>query len=193
VVFSSNDPLILVVTGCLALLAGLFGGIKLKDIELPTISRLPRVLSGLVGVLLIGSAMWLYIHPSTLPTPAATATPSPSSSTAIVPDPTNPAGFLRYYFDLLTEHRNYGDAWKLLTKRYQRQFYASNFAAYEGYWGTVQRVNLDRVQVTQVSATSVDSQVDMTLIMTNGQEQQLTANYRLIYNPNARTWMFDTP
>jgi hypothetical protein len=221
-VFSSNVPLILVLTGCVALLAGLFGGgIKTKDIELPTISRMPRIISGLVGILLIGGATWLYIRPSAPPTPDPTETPVPvpsatftplpdatsttpapeatstpvslASPTAINPDPTNPAGFLRYYFDLLTDNRNYSDAWRLLTKRYQKQFYSSNFLAYEGYWGAVKQVNLDNVKVTQLTATSVDAQVEMTLIMTNGQSQQLSAKYRLIYNSNARTWMLDTP
>jgi hypothetical protein len=221
-VFSSNVPLILVLTGCVALLAGLFGGgIKTKDIELPTISRMPRIISGLVGILLIGAATWLYIRPSApatpqptetpVPVPSATITPlpaatstapasdatsTPSSSaspTPIIPDPTNPAGFLRYYFDLLTANRNYSDGWRLLTRKFQKQFYSSDFLAYEGYWGTVKHVNLDNVQVTQLSATSVDAQVEMTLIMTNGQSQKLSEKYRLTYNSNARTWMLDTP
>lgn len=208
-------------TGCVALLAGLFGGgVKTKDIELPKISRLPRTLSGLVGVVLIAAATWLYIRPSSPSTPQPTETPTPVSSatstppaststaspapatstpsssaspTPIAPDPTNPTGFLRYYFDLLTDHRNYSDAWNLLTRKFQKQFYSSDFLAYEGYWGTVKQVNLDNVQVTQLSATSVDSQVEMTLVMTNGQTQKLTAKYRLVYDSNARTWMFDTP
>jgi hypothetical protein len=217
--FSANVPLILVLTGCAALLAGLFGGIKTKDIEVPTLARTPRIVSSLVGVLLIGAAMWLYIRPSGPPVPPPTQTPEPVSSatftplpettgtaaptaataaatasaTPIVPDPTNPVGFLRYYFNLLTDSRNYGDAWKLLTRKYQRQFYSGNYTSYGSYWGAVAHVNLESVQITQLTAASVNAHVQMTLIMTSGLVEPLTADYHLIYDPNARTWMFDTP
>jgi hypothetical protein len=54
-------PIILGAAGCLALLAGLFGGgFKAKEIEVPYISSFPRILSTIVGLVLIGLAILIY-------------------------------------------------------------------------------------------------------------------------------------
>jgi hypothetical protein len=54
-------PTVLAIAGCIALLVGLFGGgVKAREIEVPTISILPRILSGIAGLVLIGIAMWLF-------------------------------------------------------------------------------------------------------------------------------------
>ncbi len=92
-----NLPLILAVAGCVALLAGLFGGgVKAKEVTIPRIARLPRLFSGLAGLALIGLSTWLYVRNPALPaeetpqpteitstvTPAPTATTVPTQSTA---------------------------------------------------------------------------------------------------------------
>ncbi len=53
-------PIVLAIAGSIALLAGLFrGGVKAKEIEVPTLARGSRILSSLLGIVLIGIAIWL--------------------------------------------------------------------------------------------------------------------------------------
>jgi hypothetical protein len=230
---TQNIPLILVLTGCAALLAGLSGGgFTIKDYAIPKITAFPRVMSGLVGLVLIGAATWLYARPASAPVPqptevaptvapvpsatftsspvnsptvlpsaTATQTPAPGTPTAVPPtatpivaDQTNPAGFLRYYYDLVTIHRDYGDAWNnLMTKKFQKAIYSNDYPAYGNYWNGIQKVDLDSVQVAPRPDSSVDCHVEMTLHMTSGLASKLIADYHLIYDAANRTWMFETP
>jgi len=85
-------PIVLAVAGSIALLIGLFGGgVKAKEIEVPTLARGPRILSSLVGIILIGIAIRLsgLLEPTALP--ASTPTPPiESSSSQIIPTPFAP-------------------------------------------------------------------------------------------------------
>lgn len=81
-------PVVLAIAGSIALLVGLFGGgVKAKEIEVPKISALPRISSSLVGILLIGVAIWLSLPPSdkTLQLSTETVSPEISMSTRINP------------------------------------------------------------------------------------------------------------
>ena len=78
---------IITIIGGIALLVALFGGgIKAKEIEIPSIPRSVRFLSGLTGIVLIGMAVWLSLpHPGAAPAPAAAISPAsvqPSEPTA---------------------------------------------------------------------------------------------------------------
>jgi hypothetical protein len=64
--------LVLATAGSIALLVGLFGGgVKAKEIEVPKINVWPRILSSLIGIMLIGVAIKLPnpASPSAVPTP----------------------------------------------------------------------------------------------------------------------------
>ncbi len=226
----ANIPLLLVLAGIIALLAGLFGGgITVKDYSIPKITTVPRIMSGVVGLALIGAATWLFARPAAsppptevaptatalatdtlTPTPAATFTPPPSptatatvgpgtptpvppTATPIVPDKTNPAGFLRYFFNLVTVNRDYGEAWLLMTRKFQKANYPAGSAALGQYWGGIKQVDIDSLQVTQVTITSVDCKVQMTNHTSTGLSSQVTATYRLTYNGSIGSWVFDTP
>jgi len=89
---------ILAIAGCIALLTGLFGGgVKAKEIEVPKISSLARIISGLIGIALIGIAIRLPYQPQQdeqstyAPTPLPTATYIPADPPTNVPakPPTN--------------------------------------------------------------------------------------------------------
>jgi hypothetical protein len=89
-----NIELLLALTGCVALLAGLFGGgFKAEQVEIPKISGVSRILSGVIGLALIGGASWLYVHPSTPSAPQPTeaaksgAESSPESPTLAATTP----------------------------------------------------------------------------------------------------------
>jgi hypothetical protein len=84
-----NLPTILAMAGCIALLAGLFGGgIKVKEFEVPKINTFPRISSTIFGIVLIGLAVSLSLSPdssSQQPTEISTSV-SPSTS-SIPPTP----------------------------------------------------------------------------------------------------------
>ena len=88
-------PIVLAIAGSIALLVGLLGGgVKAKEIEVPTLAPGPRILSSLMGIGLIGMAIWLSQHPQTqaespLSTPIATTEPAPPQRTPTSITPTN--------------------------------------------------------------------------------------------------------
>ena len=52
---------VLAIAGCFALLVGIFGGgVQAKEVTVPKISTLTRITSSIIGVILIGIAIWLY-------------------------------------------------------------------------------------------------------------------------------------
>jgi len=76
--------IILAIAGCIALLIGLFGGgVKAKEIEIPKMRAGSRILSSLVGITLIGTAI-LY------PWPPQTAEPS-TTTPVLREEPASPA------------------------------------------------------------------------------------------------------
>ena len=85
-------PIVLAIAGCIALLIGLFGGgVKAKEIEVPKLPVGPRILSSLVGMVLIGASIFYPWTPQaaepSAPFPATEPGPSPMIHTA--PAPTN--------------------------------------------------------------------------------------------------------
>lgn len=82
-------PIILAIAGCMALLIGLFGGgVKAKEIEVPTLARGARILSSLLGIVLIRTAIRLSFPYSTPAAPPPTTTPVPPTEFAPTQIPT---------------------------------------------------------------------------------------------------------
>jgi hypothetical protein len=78
-------PSVLALAGCAALLVGLVGGgIEMKEIKVPPISLWTRILSGGMGLVLIGAALWVSFidspQHSVQVSPANTTTPISSTS-----------------------------------------------------------------------------------------------------------------
>src|SRR4026207_765897 len=91
-------PIVLAIAGSVALLIGLFGGgVKAKEIEVPTLARGPRILSSLLGIVLIGIAIWLSqtssqqaVLPTSTPIPPTEpASPIPTNTSTPTDIPTN--------------------------------------------------------------------------------------------------------
>jgi hypothetical protein len=91
-------PIVFAIAGSIALLIGLFGGgVKAKEIEVPKISLLSRILSSLIGVALIAVAIRLSVtnpseSPEPTPQPLIEATAELPTKTPVdrsVPTPTN--------------------------------------------------------------------------------------------------------
>jgi len=84
--------IVLAIAGSIALLIGLFGGgLKAKEIEVPTLARGPRILSSLVGIILIGVAIWLSFPNSPPLTGSSTSTPIPATEPTLVQPQITPA------------------------------------------------------------------------------------------------------
>jgi len=83
-------PIVLAIAGSVALLIGLFGGgVKAKEIEVPTLARGPRILSSLLGIVLIGIAIWLS-QTSSQQAVLPTSTPIPPTEPASTRIPASP-------------------------------------------------------------------------------------------------------
>ena len=122
--------IVLAITGCIALLIGLFGGgVKAKEVEIPKIRVGPRILSSLVGVALIGTAIKLPNlmqqpeQSTATPVPATDAKPTqvqiiPASATSSVINPTNtsiPKFGWSVYFEIVLKE----GYWKPGTNSYE--------------------------------------------------------------------------
>lgn len=87
-----NLQIVLAITGCIALLIGLFGGgVKAKEIEVPKIRVGARILSSLVGIALIGIAIRLpnpIQQAESTPTPTEVPAPPPFEETPTQKYPT---------------------------------------------------------------------------------------------------------
>ncbi len=91
---SITIPLIIAVTGCIALLIGLSGGgVKAKEVSVPKITPRARVISSFIGLMMVVLASWLYVqnpgqptNPLGLPTKTInTVTPLPSEPQTSTP------------------------------------------------------------------------------------------------------------
>src|SRR5271157_2435290 len=75
-------PSILAIAGCVALVISLLGGgIEAIKVIIPKISFWSRVSLGLLGCVLIGIAVWLYVATS-LPSPITINSPTSPATTA---------------------------------------------------------------------------------------------------------------
>ena len=79
-----DAPAIVAIIGGIALLAGIFGGIRAKDITVSALPRSIRIISSLLGVMLIGVSVFLSL-PKSMQSMASTQTPSPLPTST--PDP----------------------------------------------------------------------------------------------------------
>src|ERR1700690_4561742 len=187
-------PIILAAAGCLALLAGLFGGgFKAKEVEVPKITLLPRIFSSLIGLVLVGAAILAYFYvPSATPQGGPTVPPitPPVPTTTPIPDP---EAFVRSYFNGLWQSRNYDFLWNsYLTPKFQAAAAPRGLQDFIQNWNKVQKIDINSVSISRQSDTSASTTVNLTFYYKNGNvspDNPLT--YDLTYNPSLATWQFD--
>ena len=80
-------PTILAMAGCIALLAGLFGGgITVKDLVIPKIANVARISSTIFGIALVGLAVSMSLSPaSSLQQTTEISTPVPLPTSSLLP------------------------------------------------------------------------------------------------------------
>jgi hypothetical protein len=78
-----NPPVLLILFGGgLVVVAVIGGGLKAKQIEIPTVSRLNRVIAGVLGLCLLGAGLFLALNPTGyLPSSQAHPVPAAHSGT----------------------------------------------------------------------------------------------------------------
>jgi hypothetical protein len=69
-------PDVLAIAGAIALLVGVWGGLKIREVEIPSASPTVRIIMGIVGLALIGVSIWLYSPPINAQQPKEAAIPA---------------------------------------------------------------------------------------------------------------------
>jgi hypothetical protein len=116
-----------------------------------------------------------------------TSTPAPPSGLQ------DPEGFVRWYFDTVWRQRNYQDLWsQYLTERYRANVGSGDFADYVGWWDSVERVDVQSVNVLQNDGVHAVVRVYAVFSMRDGRVVPSQAyDYDLFYDATRGTWMFD--
>ena len=125
-------------------------------------------------------------HPNTKSAPLL----PPSGTQATVQDP---AGFVRWYFTRVVTERDYQNLWdNYLTASFKTSVGSGLFDDYVWWWNTVQRVDINAIDVLQKDGQDAGVRVNLTFHMKDGRlvENQVY-NYDLLYDPSRETWMFD--
>jgi len=145
-----------------------------------------------------------------LPTVAASL-PAFPTRTAIAPIPTmtvpvtplvpetgadevqDPAEFARWYFTRVWRERDYANLWNnYLTTSYKANVGSGIFEDYVGWWDSVERVDVDSVDVIENNGTDAWVRVILTFHMKDGRVVPNQINdYDFWYDASRRTWMFD--
>jgi hypothetical protein len=123
----------------------------------------------------------------------------PQSGTPIFPPsgtPTtvqDPADFARWYFTRVWNERDYQNLWdNYLTASYKTNVGSGLFEDYVGWWNSVQRVDINSVDVLQNNGTDAGVRVNLTFYMNDGRVvQNQVYDYDFLYDPSRNTWMFD--
>ena len=145
--------------------------------------------------IMITKALGISI-PTLIKEASATSTPTiiPKESTTSTPTPkvnfSEPEEFLRNYFNAVTHQRNYEYTWTLMTDDFIERNTPSGYSEYVNFWNSVDRVDLKSIELYEREETSVKCRIKMVMII-NGKNYPIDADYHLIYNSNNNTWMFD--
>ena len=125
-----------------------------------------------------------FFPASATPLFAATSTPATLQ---------DPAEFARWYFTRVWNERDYQNLWdNYLTVSYKTNVGSGLFEDYVWWWNSVQRVDVNAVDVLQNNGTDAWIRVNLTFIMTDGRViQNQIYDYDFLYDPTRATWMFD--
>jgi len=151
------------------------------------------------------------VAPSLTPLPTQTAVPqlpvvtitvAPGSNTKAPPlgSPSGtqtvvqgPAEFARWYFTRVWNERDYQNLWEnSLTTSFKANVGSGLFEDYVGWWESVERVDINAVDVLANNGTDAWVRVDLTFRMKDGRVvQNQIYEYDLLFDPGRGTWMFD--
>ncbi len=105
----------------------------------------------------------------------------------------DPEQFVRWYFGAVWQIRDYENLWNnYLTPSFKTVVSPGGYAEYVTWWNSVQRVDINSINVIQNDGTHAVIQVNVTFAMKDGRiigNQEY--DYDLLYDANKQTWMFD--
>jgi len=107
--------------------------------------------------------------------------------------PSNPEGFVRWYFKRVTTERDYEKIWEYLTDRFKQKGNPGGLHDYISWWDSV-----SSVEVLQISyAGQVNSLqhylVSLTFYLKNDKVSSGVYDYYLVFNESLGHWQFDRP
>jgi hypothetical protein len=116
--------------------------------------------------------------------------PTPQQSGAGIQDP---EGFVRWYFGVIWQVRNYQDLWNIyLTPTFKTVVSPGGYTEYVAWWDSVQRVDVNSVNVIQNDGSHAVIRVNVTFTMKDGRIiSNQEYDYDLLYDATRKTWMFD--
>jgi len=207
--------IILIVAGLIFLAFAILQiSINIRTVKAATPTSKRQILAGLVGAIMIVAGVYLSVKTGPPESPSATDTPMPASTQAAAigtsqpgittipsltptlpstPDMQTPQEFLNNYYAVLTDKKDYWEAWGLLTPKFQKAINPKGINDYISFWETIRHVDLNKIDVTWITAQSVNCQVEMTLRGVSGFTDSSAHSYFLVYNTTQRSWMFDIP
>jgi hypothetical protein len=123
------------------------------------------------------------------PTASSAASQSPATVTGLQ----DPGTFVRWYFGQVWQTRNYQNLWdNYLTPAFKAHASPGGFPEYAGWWSSVQRVDVNSVDVLQNDGTHAWVRANVTFTLQDGRvigNQQY--DYDLFFDAARQTWMFD--
>jgi len=132
------------------------------------------------------------IAPSSTPLPTQTAIAQvPAITTTGIQDP---AEFARWYFTRVWKERDYQNLWdNYLTASFTANVGSGLFEDYMGWWNSVERVDVNSVDVIENNGTDAWVRVNLTFHMKDGRVVgDQIYDYDFLYDATRGTWMFDS-
>lgn len=150
----------------------------------PVNTRVPRVTPA-TTMTPPASPTAIFVAPAAATTSAAPIVPQPGAQT--------PEDFIRWYFNAVWQTRNYEDLWgNYLTANFKAKVGSGIFEDYAGWWNSVDRVDVNSVNVIQNDGTRAWVRVNINFHMKDGRDvNNQEYEYSLLYDPGRNTWMFD--
>jgi hypothetical protein len=93
------------------------------------------------------------------------------------------------YYQLINE-RQYGNAWSVLTRRFQDIEPDNNYKNFEGWWDSVDSVKIDSVKLLEKSDARAIVYTDLRYLMKGGRQINDSSKITLILSSNGK-WLID--
>ena len=125
-------------------------------------------------------------HPNTKAPPLL----APLGTQSVLQEPDE---FTRWYFTRVWNERDYQNLWdNYLTSSYKTNVGSGLFEDYAGWWDSVERVDVNSIDVLQNNRRDAWVRVNLTFHMKDGRVvQNQVYDYDLLNDPGRGTWMFD--
>lgn len=102
----------------------------------------------------------------------------------------DPKEFIQNYFALLNQ-RMYEEAWSKLSDQFKASNDSSGYDDYVAFWGTVDEIEIIKMEITSQSNTQVLVYVEINYRYTAGYTTTGHTTYKLVKDSSNSSWLFD--